>query len=311
MTENISKRIKIICIVLAVVIAFCSVFIGLKYMSKPETYQKTMDTLNSKQARIMTIITLAAGASFLIAAVPDDATTPIADQFANLSSDLIIVLCAIFLERFLVTILGRIAFVALIPLAALLLVLYICIGKSTFGKLAMKFLIVAIGFCLVIPGSVFISDKLESKYEEKYQKTVSLLSLISEPEQDIETPKEEQTKLEVDLGSLRGIWNTIKNGLGFVSQKATETGETIQNALGKLGKTLGNLIDNCKAVATNLIELLAIMIVTSCVVPVLVILFLFWFLKSIFSLEIGISDIRGLVRKANKAAITKVNEKLH
>lgn len=55
--------------------------------------------------------------SALITLIPGDVGTPIAEKVADLSGYLLIVLCAIFLEKYLVTITGYAAFKIFIPVA--------------------------------------------------------------------------------------------------------------------------------------------------------------------------------------------------
>lgn len=66
-----------------------------------------------------------AAAATAIAAVPGDATTPVANKLADLTSYFLIILMVIFLEKYLVTLTGYAAFNSLIPVAVLLFVLWL------------------------------------------------------------------------------------------------------------------------------------------------------------------------------------------
>lgn len=55
--------------------------------------------------------------SALITLLPGDTATPIAEKMADVSGYLLVVLCAIYLEKYLVTITGYVAFTYLIPIA--------------------------------------------------------------------------------------------------------------------------------------------------------------------------------------------------
>ncbi len=53
--------------------------------------------------------------------------------------------------------------------------------------------------------------------------------------------------------------------------------------LGEIAAVAGNTIDNVSSFLSNLIESLAVMIVTTCIIPVLVFVFLVWLVKTVFT----------------------------
>ena len=112
------KRIKenhifrIVMIVLCIVIALVSNIVLAKNYSSPEytVNKKTITYLDEKKT---TALELCAGATALSAAItliPGDTGTPIAEKLTDLSGYFLIVVSAIYLEKYLLTILGALTF---------------------------------------------------------------------------------------------------------------------------------------------------------------------------------------------------------
>jgi len=116
---------KSICLVLLVVLALLSVFLLAKTASSPENYVSTVKSIDEKKATVMAVTATAATASTILAAIPGDATTPIANQIMEISSYLMIVVCALVLEKSLLTVVGYLSFKILIPIACVLFGIYI------------------------------------------------------------------------------------------------------------------------------------------------------------------------------------------
>ena len=77
-----------------------------KYAAAPESHQATITSLDEKKNTVMELTMATTATSAVITLLPGDIGTPIAEKVADLSGYLLIVLCAIFLEKYLVTITG-------------------------------------------------------------------------------------------------------------------------------------------------------------------------------------------------------------
>ena len=84
-----------------------------------------IQSLDDKKTTALELTAAATAASAAITLIPGDAGTPIADKLADLSSYFLIVVCAIYLEKYLVTITGLAAFKLLIPIGCILLSLLV------------------------------------------------------------------------------------------------------------------------------------------------------------------------------------------
>ncbi len=202
----------------------------------------------------MELTAASTAASAALTLLPGDTATPIAEKLADMSTYFLIVLCAIYAEKYLVTMTGYAAFLILIPLGCVLYSAGIGFGRHTWERIAKKLALFGIAIALVIPVSVKVSDLIEHTYQSSIQETVDA---AKEATQDIQSSSEGQQDSDGSdsSGVLSGIISGIKNGVSDISDKV-------------------------ESVLNNFIEALAVMLVTSCVIPVLVLVFFFWLAKS-------------------------------
>ena len=113
MTNRMNKN-KLIYLVVLVLVAVLSFTVVSKYATNANNFIDTINTLDNKKMAAMSLSASVAGASTLLAAVPGDATTPIANQLSQLTFPLLLVVCAIYLEKFLLTTIGYVSFTFLI-----------------------------------------------------------------------------------------------------------------------------------------------------------------------------------------------------
>ena len=111
---NFNKQ-KCITAVILLLVAILSITVIGKYASAPENHQKTIASLDEKKQTVMELTAASTVTSALITLLPGDTATPIAEKMADVSRYLLVVLCAIYLEKYLVTITGYVAFTYLIP----------------------------------------------------------------------------------------------------------------------------------------------------------------------------------------------------
>ena len=176
-----------------------------------------------------------------------------------MSTYFLIVLCAIYVEKYLVTVTGYASFVMLIPIACVLYSAGTAIAKDAWKKLARKFALFAIAIVLVIPASVKVSDLIEHTYQSSIRDTVDA---AKEATKDIQNSSDGQQDSDSsdNSGVLSGIISGIKNGVSDITDK-------VENVINQF------------------IEVLAVMLVTSCVIPILVLVFFFWLAKSMLGME--------------------------
>ena len=166
--------IKQKCITAAVLllVAILSITVVGKYVSAPENHQKTIASLDEKKQTVMELTAASTVTSALITLLPGDTATPIAEKMADVSGYLLVVLCAIYLEKYLVTITGYVAFTYLIPIACGLWMLNLIFANATVRKLAAKLAVFGLAISLVVPASVKISDLIGDTYQAQIEATI-------------------------------------------------------------------------------------------------------------------------------------------
>ena len=92
---------KCLGIIVLLVIATLSFSAGAKYAAAPEHHKETIAALDEKKDTVLELTVAATATSALITLIPGDVGTPIAEKVADLSGYLLIVLCAVFLEKYL------------------------------------------------------------------------------------------------------------------------------------------------------------------------------------------------------------------
>ena len=101
-----NRRKQIIKIIIPLIIALLSIFVLARFTTSTEYHAKTIQSLDEKKATVMELTAASTAASAVITLIPGDTGTPIAEKLADLSSYFLTVLCALFLEKYLLTITG-------------------------------------------------------------------------------------------------------------------------------------------------------------------------------------------------------------
>lgn len=270
------KRIKenhifrIVMIMLCIVIALVSNIVLAKNYSSPEytVNKKTITYLDEKKT---TALELCAGATALSAAItliPGDTGTPIAEKLTDLSGYFLIVVSAIYLEKYLLTILGALTFRWLIPAAMIAIALYFGIRRDFFWKFGVKILIFGLAVYAVIPVSVHVSQLIYNTYQESIDTTLAETeNLISQTEENA------QSSTESDQNS---------GDEGFFAGLVDKAKDTIEQAK----DTASIATEQFKYMLNKFIDGLAVLIVTTCLIPILVMVFFVWIVKMILGTAI-------------------------
>jgi len=250
-----------------VVIACLSIFVAGKKTTTTEFHEKTIAALQENKSAATELMAASTAASAAITVIPGDVATPIASKLADVSGYFIVVICAIYLEMYLLIITGYVTFYFLIPVGCALLVLSFFWRPDIFRKIAVKMLAFGILLVLIIPASVKVSAIINDSYGESIEETLQSAKQTSEElkegQEETEEGTEESYPEEEETGFFKNLFSSAKEKLVTTTQDV----ETVLN---------------------RMIDALAVMIVTSCVIPVLVILFFVWLVKMVLNIKISI-----------------------
>ena len=301
--------IKQKCITAAVLLlaAILSITVVGKYASAPENHQKTITSLDEKKQTVMELTAASTVTSALITLLPGDTATPIAEKMADVSGYLLVVLCAIYLEKYLVTITGYVAFTYLIPIACGLWIFNLIFANATVRKLAAKLAVFGLAISFVVPASVKISDLIGDTYQAQIEATIedakNTQSILENSGVVDDTNATETTGTTEASETVTGnVQEKENNNSGSVSNIFDWAKDAISGAKDSVANVVENvtisteeLVQKVENSLNHFIEAVAVMIITSCVIPMLVLLLFFWMVKIVLDVDLSGVKIKGML----------------
>lgn len=270
--KQMGKAATIVWVVLPLLCALLSFFVIAGYTASATTPMNahTIQSLDEKKTTALELTAAATAASAAITLIPGDVGTPIADKLADLSSYFLVVVCALYLEKYLVTITGFAAFKLLIPIGCVLLSLCFAFQKDLGKTVACKLILFGLSIYLVVPASVKVADLIDETYGASIENTIASAKETSdEIEGAADTQQQEDSSS--DSSQKKGFWSGLMD----------KVEDTVTGAKVNLENTLNRFI-----------EAIAVMLVTSCVIPILVLVFFVWLVKLMLGINIDLSKIR-------------------
>ena len=257
--ENSTISRKLIMIVVLLVVAILSATVVKTRATAIETHKETLEALDDKKATALKLTTAAAVTSTAITMIPGDAATPIAEQVSELTGPLLLVVCAIYLEKFLLTTMGYISFGIIIPLACVLAGISLFYKNVSLKSLAIKLLIFAIAIYSIIPASAKVMNLIEETFKDSIASTFDTVDGIS---------KEAGEAVE------------------------EEDSSGLMDFLSGIGEQVTGYVENAKAAVGIFIDAIAILLITTCLTPVVVVLLFVCLIKALFGLTISFPSVK-------------------
>lgn len=301
--------IKQKCITAAVLllVAILSITVVGKYVSAPENHQKTIASLDEKKQTVMELTAASTVTSALITLLPGDTATPIAEKMADVRGYLLVVLCAIYLEKYLVTITGYVAFTYLIPIACGLWIFNLIFANATVRKLAAKLAVFGLAISLVVPASVKISDLIGDTYQAQIEATIedakntqSILENSGVVDDDTNATETTGTDAAGTVtGNVQEKENnnsdSVSNIFDWAKDAISGAKDSVANVVENVTVSTEDLVQKVENSLNHFIEAVAVMIITSCVIPMLVLLLFFWMVKIVLDVDLSGVKIKGML----------------
>ena len=92
---------RIIIITVLIIIGILSATVVTNWSTATKTHEKSVAVLDEKKEDVLKLTGAAMSSSAAITLIPGDVATPIAEKLADLSGYFLIVLCAVYLEKYL------------------------------------------------------------------------------------------------------------------------------------------------------------------------------------------------------------------
>ena len=265
-----SNRVRWVMTAALIAAALVCWFALMPHFSSPAAHAEVIATIDEKIDNVLTLTAGSAGASALISAIPGDAGSPIAEKLMDLSTGFLIVLAALFLEKYLITMFSAAALGFALPVAALLGVGVVWLwGRSPWAKMPLgvgaKLAALGAVLLLAIPTSTWVTNQIDATYEQSMQESIESAEALAQGAAEVEAEGGKKDEGGI-LGFFQGAIDTVTGGI-------TSAVEGAQESLNRF------------------IESLAVMLVTSCLIPILVLLFYFWVAKILLGVNVDIPAV--------------------
>lgn len=254
-------------VALLIVAALLSEFVGRPHFENVETWSGCIEVIDAKKNNVLALTTSTIALSAAISALPDDTGTPVAEQLTQLSSNLGIVLAVLYLEKYLLTIFGFLSFGVLGPAAFVFFAIsllahgHLSTGHTLF-TLGIRLLLIGVIAIAVVPASVWVTQRID----ETYQTSISQAESEGSAEESEPTDSEDQEN--------KNFWDGIASGAA----------QLVSN----LKDGIKSVTDGVVEQVTNLIEGAIVMIVTSCLIPLLVLAVFLWMAHSLMGINVSV-----------------------
>lgn len=254
-----AKYLRVLVIaVLSLAIIFSCTFVGNK-MTDPTTYTHTIEVLDKNRTTVLALTAASAAASAAVSTLPDDYCSSISEQLSEITSWFMMILGFIYLEKYLLTILGAAACYFLIPVGCGALLINCFFPRGMLQGIGAKLLAFGLVLLLAIPAGVWVSDQINEIYSESIDITVQSASAVSD--------------------------NLITEDLGENEENSSVI-DKAKTLLGDLSGSVAGVIQQFKNMLNRFIEATAVMVVTTCIIPILVIMFFLWVVKTLFNIQV-------------------------
>lgn len=261
------KSLKILFAVFVMVFSFT---VLVQKIPETKYVQDTIERLEESQNTIMTFSGSTMATSMAISALPDDFGSPLAGTVADLNMYFIFMFAVIFVEKLIVVEGIKIALGYIIPIACLLYVIFVLSNKSVFKSFATKLLILGMSIVMVIPISTHFTEIVCDDYLAYVDET------IEEADAGVAKVNEVMAESDEDATFFDRLSAAFKTSIQSVS----------------------DLLAYFKNVVKKCVNSVAIMLVTTFVVPLLILMLFRWLLKELFALHISLPTIPAkLVKK--------------
>ena len=267
-----NKKLQIGFIVALVVLALLSGFVVRPHFADTKTWDSTIEVIDQKKGNVLALTTSCVALSAGITALPGDTGTPVAEQLAQLSGNLGIVLAVLYLEKYLLTILWSVGLGILIPIALVLFAVSLGIHgrwstSTVLRRVATRVLVVAVIGMALVPASVWVSQKVDETYR------VSIEQAQQKAADAADSDSSKASKKKTESTESKNVLEQLADGASGLVTSVTSGAK--------------QMTDEIVQQVTDLIEGVIVMIVTSCVIPLLVLAAFLWLGHTLLGIDIS------------------------
>lgn len=241
--RSIATIVLVLCIILSITVVS-------PFLSNATNHKRALATISESKANATALSLTVTLASTAISLLPDDTGSAIADELSELSTPLLIIVCILFFEQYLLTAMESLAFSILLPITCALFISYLYLERKSLKILALKCLLISLLCAIIIPLSAELTIMMRSTFSESLGALQAQLDEIS-----------------ITFSQMLGE-GSEGDVLKFISNFTSGVGDVLSFAKDALGL---------------MIDAVAILLITSCVIPVITLLLFIWCIKGILA----------------------------
>ena len=268
------KLAKILFMIFLMVLSFS---VLTRIIPESKFVQETIQHLEESQNTIMKFSGTTIATSLSLSALPNDFASPLASTVSDLNTYFIFIFAVLFVEKLVVIEGIKIALVWMIPAACILYIAAILTSKEMFKNFAKKLLILGISIIMVIPISTHFTETVCADYLTYVDETIE----------------------EADAGA-----NKINELMAEENEDATFF-DKLTDAFKTAIRDVNDLLAYFKNVVKKCVNSVAVMIVTTFVLPMLTMLLFRWLLTELFALHLPVPKVSVKLPKELNKRFTK------
>lgn len=211
------------------------------WLSKPDIYQGIFRVIDAKIANVLSLSAACTVISTGITVLKDDIATPIATQLAEYTDYLLVIISILLTEKYMLTILAWITCRIMVPGYLIFLIPSVADAFPVFRVAVVKLAALFVALYAVIPASVGLTNMITATYDLSFEDTIAEATQMFSPQTE-------------GAGEDVSLWEKMTD---------TVTG---------LADTITQLPSRAAALVNKLIQAIAVMLVTSLLIPILTLL---------------------------------------
>ena len=268
---SVQKSKWVLHLLIPVLIAVLSFFVLSEKIPQTQYIQTSLESVEKSKTTVMEFAGATLATSLAISALPDDFASPLAESLADMNKYFIFILIVLFVERLILMQGIKVSFLAIIPVACLLYAFGYAIRREFFINFGKKIGLLGLALVLVIPCSTHVTNYVGKEYLEYVDETIQDTQKGSDTINEIVLNEDtEQTIFEKLSGAFKTAIQGVKDLLQYFN----------------------NMIKKC-------MNSIAIMIITTFLLPLVNLFFFKWLLAELFQIKFAVPDVAEFRRKKN------------
>lgn len=255
-------------IIIPVFITVLSICILSAVFPKTGFIVKSIENLEESKTQVLDLTGATMAVSLAISALPGDFASPMANTLADLNKYFVVLLAIIFIEKLIIIEGIKVSFIFLIPIACFCYILSVLLKREFWVKFAYKILVFTAAIVFVVPCSIQFVDLVGKDYLYYVDETIEAANVGAQKITDVSN----------DGNNTDSIFDKLTNAFTTAS------------------KGMDDMMNYFNNVMKKSINSIAILLVTTFVMPMLTLFFFKWLVKELFGINFSFDKVRSFTK---------------